>query len=1219
MDDPTGAAMSHPALISSARVLLASAHQIRARNKEFNLRIHEEEDPLLELYRPCHKIMCDPAIVDYILQNGETQLRKTIIASVTMGENAPLKGNEAIILAMTQLLRIQFELNNQLIDQISQSLKDIGTMLPTPKKPEPSVPRKGKRKSRPRNAPVCQKSQSDDDDRKSCERQRRPLSEAKWSLNAKAPPFVPTGRATLRASAEPFCPVQSALSVSSQEERGESIALDANAPVFKPEHSCSSSKSSKPADSTRVKEARTKIEKESEASTTTPQLSTPPLPTQSQVVLPKITPRRRRRRKLRERPSAEGNAKSALTVGWLPSIRELPTDCDSREEVRVRKAALPTYTPPRSTIKSPNFFDALREEEEEEEEASADTTPAAPPELHSIPTNNVQGSGKPASTAEFTSPQHPRSEVLVEPTLLRRSSSQGVPQVDSSVPSLSHYIESDTKTLQQVGWKALFKQSRERSDISSLENVHHPANRLLKHYRDRGAPVKLSTEPWSRERIDRALQRGAHKSCLGYHNFLHEEFADMRAKGQWIVLRASDVKDLPGLRISPPGVVPQDGRRARTIIDYTYSGVNSETLALAAVESMQFGHALDRILREILLADPTLGPVRIIKVDLSDGFYRIDLNIDDIPKLGVVFPTEDGEEDLIAFPLVLPMGWKNSPPIFSTATETIADLANARLEANIRDEPHPFDDEAEAINPDLFKSGATEAAVQPVQEQPSPPVVSSLPSPSTPTRLVTNAKCHQSMPVPSERDPSLPFTGVPLSKIDIFVDDFVGLAQETRNSRRVRRILLHAIDDVLRPNDDKDHVHRKEPVSLKKLRQGDCSWSTIKLVLGWVIDTVNMTIHLPDKRVKRLSEILSSIPIHQKRTSVKKWHKVLGELRSMSIALPGARNLFSQMQLALANKVGGRVALTKGVHQAIEDFRWILNDITSRPTRIAELVPLLASALGHHDASGAGAGGIWFPAATLQHREGYEHKPVVWRFEWPDFIMDRLVTSQNPNGTITNSDLELAGGLLHLEALAQTFDIRERTVLSKTDNLNTLFWERKGSATTDRVPAHLLRLFGIHQRYHRYVPRHDYLSGPSNPIADALSRDFHLAWKEMMESLGEYLPNQQPCQVWEPSQSVVDAVIDALLRKPVPPTKILKEPAQPAPRLVCSDEAPTLEWAGSPFAKGSRTKLGVFTKSPDEFLKSDLVQPSIPSSLGKLKVTYGSIKRRPPVWGPSSS
>ena len=42
-------------------------------------------------------------------------------------------------------------------------------------------------------------------------------------------------------------------------------------------------------------------------------------------------------------------------------------------------------------------------------------------------------------------------------------------------------------------------------------------------------------------------------------------------------------------------------------------------------------------------------------------------------------------------------------------------------------------------------------------------------------------------------------------------------------------------------------------------------------------------------------------------------------------------------------------------------------------------------------------------------------------------------------------------------------DIRERTVLSKIDNLTTFFWQRAGSATMDKVQTHLLHLFGVHQ------------------------------------------------------------------------------------------------------------------------------------------------------------
>ena len=91
---------------------------------------------------------------------------------------------------------------------------------------------------------------------------------------------------------------------------------------------------------------------------------------------------------------------------------------------------------------------------------------------------------------------------------------------------------------------------------------------------------------------------------------------------------------------------------------------------------MQFDHALDRILQEILLTNPAYGPVLMFKYDISDGFYHVNLNMEDIPKLGVDFPTMPGAGPLVAFPLVLPVGWKNSPPIFSTATEIIADLAN---------------------------------------------------------------------------------------------------------------------------------------------------------------------------------------------------------------------------------------------------------------------------------------------------------------------------------------------------------------------------------------------------------------------------------------------------------------------------------------------------------------------------------------------------------------
>lgn len=776
---------------------------------------------------------------------------------------------------------------------------------------------------------------------------------------------------------------------------------------------------------------------------------------------------------------------------------------------------------------------------------------------------------------------------LVDPTPAKRPAvavEQPVPQ------ELGELIRRDVELLSRVGWQAFVKLRRGKGDFASLDNVDHPARRLLLHYKHRGAPVKFSSAPWTRAQVNAAIKRGPHKSCNEYIDFLEEEFVDMIQKGQWVILPASVAKRLPGLRISPPGVVPQRGRRPRWICDYTWSGVNQDTLPLAALDAMQFGHALERILREILLANAAHGHVYMTKTDLSDGFYRVGVEPDDVPKLGVIFPSRPGQEEaLVALPLVLPMGWKNSPPIFSTATETVADLANSRLSnSHYHPKRHHLDDLAAMV-----------------------------PLPDPPSFSGHKSNVSVAVPVPLAPDPCLPTTGSPLQYIDIFVDDFVSLAQRPFLFR-VRKALLHAIDDVIRPLAPDDSPYRREPVSLKKLRLGDCTWSTVKLVLGWIIDTVNMTIHLPEHRIERLWEILHSIPENQKRTSIKKWHKVLGELRSMSLAIPGSRNMFGRLQNALSLHSKSRVALNKGVHQALDDFRWLASDIESRPTRIAELVPLRPAAEGHHDASGAGAGGAWFPGISLTPREGWQKDtPVVWQLEWPDYIRDKLVSSDNPHGTITNSDLELAGGLLHLDCLAHTFDTRERTIVSKGDNLNTTFWERKGSTTTDSAPAYLLRMFGIHQRFHRYVPRFDYLPGKSNPIADALSRIFNMPVSDIISQLAHLFPQTAGYQVWTPRSELVSAIISALHRKQSPRESLLAEPAPPSSTTTSGSISP-LSWASTPFSKPSKTKYLSYKSSDSEFVTENLLSTEIQSGLDRLKITYGRLPRRSLQWGPTT-
>ena len=682
--------------------------------------------------------------------------------------------------------------------------------------------------------------------------------------------------------------------------------------------------------------------------------------------------------------------------------------------------------------------------------------------------------------------------------------------------------------------------------------------------------------------------------------------ADMIDKGHWIVMPLSAAKGLPHLRLSPIGVVPQHERRPRTIVDYSFYGVNDETQPVAPLDSMQFGRALERLIRHIVTADPKHGPVKLIKVDLADGFYRVWLEVADIPKLGVIFPHAPGEEPLVALPLALPMGWVNSPPIFCAATETIADIANARIRRHEHPRLHRLDEIANS----------------------SPPT-ESIPDVAGPSSLGGSSNLWPiPVPVPTELDPNLmPGSRQALAAIDIYVDDFCGAAQGSdRRLQRIRRILLDSIDDVFRPLQPNDNRHRQEPSSVKKLRKGDACWSTIKQVLGWVIDTQAMTISLPQRRYARLHELLSNYPRNRTKVPLAEWHKTLGELRSMSLALPGTRGLFSLLQEAFRHPAAdGRIRLNAAVLEIFTDLREVLHTLAQRPTRLYELVPLQPTLVGSHDAAGHGAGGVWFPSSTAVPRaiklrgQPGQHKspcsPIVWRMPFPMHVTNDLSSFKNPKGPITNSDLELLGSVMHHEAAAQCFDVRERTVKSSTDNTPTLFWERKGSTTTTGPAAYLLRIQALHQRHHRYVKLHDFLEGKRNLMADDASRLQSLSNQEFLTHFNSVYPQEQSWRLWTPSHEMSSSLIGSLHKKRPLPASFLLEPKPPIAIGHTGASFASL-WPSTPYSPISKTP-SFSSKSICTDTALEKLLPKVDQSvLARWKIPYGVLAKRSHIWGP---
>ena len=70
----------------------------------------------------------------------------------------------------------------------------------------------------------------------------------------------------------------------------------------------------------------------------------------------------------------------------------------------------------------------------------------------------------------------------------------------------------------------------------------------------------------------------------------------------------------------------------------------------------------------------------------------------------------------------------------------------------------------------------------------------------------------------------------------------------------------------------------------------------------------------------------------------------------MYISLSSARGLFSHMQDSLRHVEGKRVALTRGIHQALAELWWLAEDLSRLPTRLYDLVPPYTIMDGYNDA-----------------------------------------------------------------------------------------------------------------------------------------------------------------------------------------------------------------------------------------------------------------------------
>ena len=170
---------------------------------------------------------------------------------------------------------------------------------------------------------------------------------------------------------------------------------------------------------------------------------------------------------------------------------------------------------------------------------------------------------------------------------------------------------------------------------------------------------------------------------------------------------------------------------------------------------------------------------------------------------------------------------------------------------------------------------------------------------------------------------------------------------------------------------------------------------------------------------------------------------------------------------------------------AVRDCRTLIQETMDAPTHCAQLVQGHPHYIGVKDASGHGVGGVILG-------ESAACVPTVFRLQWPPDITANIKSDKNPNGQLTNSDLEMAGLLLLwlvMEVVCP--DLERKHVALFSDNSPTVSWVKRLASRSSLVAAQLVRALALRLAKAKASPLTPlHIAGKRNAMTDIPSRSF---------------------------------------------------------------------------------------------------------------------------------
>jgi len=214
------------------------------------------------------------------------------------------------------------------------------------------------------------------------------------------------------------------------------------------------------------------------------------------------------------------------------------------------------------------------------------------------------------------------------------------------------------------------------------------------------------------------------------------------------------------------------------VVTATQKSVNDSTVLNAPSEAVKEIGKVFPCLLQYMRDTPEGLHILFSKLDISDGSWRLVVREADSYNFAYVLPQHDGEPIQIVVPSAVQMGWVESSPLFCTVTKSARDITQHLIDNRVCLPAHPLKDK-----------------------------------------------------ISIEKVPMHARTATPTKLLQVYVDDFCNAATQLLDEGHIpmiRQASIHGVHAVFPEPAVTGHQHGKEPLSIKKLEQGDGNFTSTK-------------------------------------------------------------------------------------------------------------------------------------------------------------------------------------------------------------------------------------------------------------------------------------------------------------------------------------------------------------------------------------------------------